>query len=432
MGDILFLVLSLWLALWIRNLEVPALAYFLEHFRAFILVYGVSLLVFYISGLYEKQTRLIKRILGARIAGAQATNTLLAAVFFFILPFAIAPKTILALYLLISVVLVSVWRFFVAPYFSIIERRKGLLIGRGPGVEEVFAQTRQNQKYYIQFIECVDPSRYSPGKLLEVVNDARAKGVSVIVLDTRDEIIRKELDSLYQQMISGLSFVEFSTFYEDLFDKVPLEHVDSNWLLESLPKQNFGYFLAKRILDLSGGILGMVLTAPFVLIAALALACTGGRPFIFHERIGQGGKHFNIIKLRSMLLNDHGDPVLQQKNRVTKIGYLLRRTRIDEFPQLVNILKGELSFIGPRPELPQIAKVYEREIPFYGVRYLIPPGLSGWAQIYDYDAPRGGADVERTKRKLSYDLYYLKNRSFGIDVAIALKTLRAIASFSGK
>ena len=91
-----------------------------------------------------------------------------------------------------------------------------------------------------------------------------------------------------------------------------------------------------------------------------------------------------------------------------------------------------MSFIGPRPELPSIAEVYEREIPYYSIRHLIAPGLSGWAQIYDYDAPRGGADVERTKRKLSYDLYYLKNRSFGLDMTIALKTLRALASFSGK
>jgi lipopolysaccharide/colanic/teichoic acid biosynthesis glycosyltransferase len=110
----------------------------------------------------------------------------------------------------------------------------------------------------------------------------------------------------------------------------------------------------------------------------------------------------------------------------------LRKTRIDELPQLWNVLKGELSFIGPRPELPKIAEVYERELPQYQLRHLISPGLSGWAQIHDADAPRGPADVLRTERKLSFDLYYLKHRSFGLDLAIAFKTVRTLVSFSGK
>ena len=108
-----------------------------------------------------------------------------------------------------------------------------------------------------------------------------------------------------------------------------------------------------------------------------------------------------------------------------------RKTRIDELPQLWNVFAGDLSFIGPRPELPKIAEVYEREIPQYRTRHLIAPGLSGWAQIHDADAPRGGADVLRTRRKLSFDLYYLKHRSIGLDIAIALKTMRALLSFSG-
>jgi lipopolysaccharide/colanic/teichoic acid biosynthesis glycosyltransferase len=118
-------------------------------------------------------------------------------------------------------------------------------------------------------------------------------------------------------------------------------------------------------------------------------------------------------------------------NQVTPLGRILRKTRIDELPQLWNVIVGDLSFIGPRPELPKLTEVYEQEIPQYRLRYLATPGLSGWAQIHDYDAPRGGADVVRTRRKLSFDLYYLKHRSFGVDIAIAVKTLRALLSFSG-
>lgn len=138
-----------------------------------------------------------------------------------------------------------------------------------------------------------------------------------------------------------------------------------------------------------------------------------------------------ILKLRTMLLDDRGDPELRARNRVTRLGALLRKSRIDELPQLINVLRGDLSFIGPRPELPSLVAEYQREIPYYGVRHMVTPGLSGWAQLYHTDAPRGGADVPRTRIKLSYDLYYLKHRSFGLDLAVALKTIRALLSFSG-
>ena len=174
-----------------------------------------------------------------------------------------------------------------------------------------------------------------------------------------------------------------------------------------------------------------IIAVPFIAVAAIVISIEGGAPFILPERIGKNGKIIRLIKLRTMLFNDNGIPELQKKNRVTAFGRMLRKSRVDELPQLWNILAGDLSFIGPRPEFPKIAEVYEREVHQYHIRHLIAPGLSGWAQIHDYDAPRGGADVERTKRKLSYDLYYLKHRSFGLDLAISAKTLRALSSFSG-
>jgi lipopolysaccharide/colanic/teichoic acid biosynthesis glycosyltransferase len=202
-------------------------------------------------------------------------------------------------------------------------------------------------------------------------------------------------------------------------------------LLESLPTHRAWYDIAKRLFDLLLAAILSVIALPFICVAAAFLFLENGAPFLYHERIGKGGRTFRIRKLRSMLFDDHGDPALHKKNRVTLLGSVLRKTRIDELPQLWNVLVGDLSFIGPRPELPKIAEVYEREIPQYRMRHLIAPGLSGWAQINDADAPRGGADVVRTRRKLSFDLYYLKHRSFGLDLAIAIKTLRALFAFSG-
>ena len=429
-GDAVLLLCSLWLALALRNLAFPSLRYYSEHLAIFTPVAIASLLIFFVAGLYERQTRLVKRVMGARIFGAQVANTILAALLFFFLPLPLAPKTILALYLLISVIIISAWRFFAAPLVSAGRRVPALLIGAGAAVEQTFDEVNRHRKYYVRFVAHVDTADASDS-LRDQVALHMEQGIRLIVLDPRDDRVRKELPELYDFMLSGVSFSEFGAFYESIFDQVPLAHIDHAWLLECLPKSHVGYDIAKAAADRLGAFLGLVVALPMIGAAAALLAFRGGSPFIFHERVGKGGVPFRIIKLRTMLFNDHGDPELQKKNRVTMLGKILRKTRIDELPQLINILRGELSFIGPRPELPSIAKTYQKEIPYYEARHLITPGLSGWAQIWDYDAPRGGADVERTRRKLSYDLYYLKHRSLGLDVVIALKTLRALVALSG-
>ncbi len=430
-GDFLLFVLSLWLALTVRVLHAPTFAHFFQNLVSFLPIFAISLFVFFVAGLYEKQTRMVKREMGSRILGAQIANTVIAAVAFFLLPLVIAPKTILLLYLLISVLLIQAWRFYITPRLSLRTRQLAVLVGRGAAVTETFEEVNGNNRYSIRFIEHIETSG-SEESLSARIRKAVHAGVRTVVLDTSDGHIRAELPALYDAMVAGVSFMEFSSFYEDVFDRVALEHIDYSWLLSSLPKRHILYGIAKRLFDIICAAIGLIFAVLLVVPAATALQLEAGTPFIFHERIGREGKSFRIIKLRTMLLNDHGDPELQKKNRVTTIGKFLRKTRIDELPQLFNVLKGELSFIGPRPELPKIAMVYQREIPYYEIRHVITPGLSGWAQIRDYDAPRGAADVERTRRKLSYDLYYLKNRSFGVDIAIALKTIRALISFSGK
>lgn len=431
-GDLLLLVCSLYLALTVRNLALPSGGYFLEHLVAFIPTFAISFIVFFIGGLYEKQTRLVRSTMSGRILTAQIANTVIAAVLFFLLPLEIAPKTILALYLLISVIVISAWRFFAIPYLSLSNKQKALLVGKGVAVHEVFDEINNNHRYRIRFSQHIDTADANPVVVAQAIVEAARNGVTSIVLDTRDPAVRQELSSLYEAMISGVEFHEFAAFYESIFDRVPLEHVDHAWLLECLPKQHFAYELGKRTIDTIGAFIGSILALVFILPAAAVLSLRGGTPFLLNERVGRGGKIIRIVKLRSMLFDDKGDPELRAKNRVTAFGKFLRKTRIDELPQLWNVLKGELSFIGPRPELPAIVSVYEEEIAYYAVRHLITPGLSGWAQIRDYDAPKGGADVERTARKLSYDLYYLKHRSFTLDLVIALKTLRALLSFSGK
>ncbi len=431
-GDFLILVASLWIALFLRNLAVPSFSYFEANFVPFLPIFLLSLVVFYIAGLYEKQTRPIRRVMGTRIAGAQIATVAIAAILFFILPLSIAPKTILGLYLVVSVIAESVWRFYrMNREVKEGRREAAILVGSGSAVRELFDEVQGNDWYRIQFLSHVETKGLVEGGVFAAVASGIKEGVRIVVIDTSDPVVAREMSKLSGLVTDGTLFLEFATQYEEIFDRVPLDHLDASALLESLPKHHAVYDLLKRIFDITLTIIGAIIAIPLVGVAALLLSFEGGIPFIFPERIGKNGRIIRLFKLRTMLFNDNGDPELQKKNRVTALGRMLRKTRIDELPQLWNIFVGDLSFIGPRPEFPKIAEVYEREVPQYRMRHLITPGLSGWAQIHDYDAPRGAADVVRTKRKVSYDLYYLKHRSFGLDLAIALKTVRALLSFSG-
>jgi len=429
-GDFLILVISLWATLVLRNLSLPSFSYFEINIVPFVPMFAISLAVFYVAGLYEKQTRPIRRVMGVRILGAQATTVAIAAVLFFILPFNIAPKTILIIYLCISVVGESAWRFHRMKHeLKTEDRVPALIVGTGRAVEELYEEVRENSRYLLHFVEHIDAS----GELAEKISLAIASGVRVIVLDISNPQIASHAQALYDRLASGVTFIDFATLYEEIFDRVPLGHLDSARLLESFPKQRAIYDALKRLFDVVLALLGSIIALPFVSIAAVILYMQNGTAFIHQDRIGKGGRTFKIIKLRSRALpyDDRGDPELQKKNYVTTFGQFLRKTRIDELPQLWNVLKGELSLIGPRPELPDIVAVYEREIPQYRMRHLIAPGLSGWAQVRDYDVPRGPADVVRTRRKLSFDLYYLKHRSFGLDLIIAINSISAIFAFSG-
>jgi len=429
-GDFLILVISLWATLVLRNLSLPSFSYFEINAVPFLPMFMLSLAVFYVAGLYEKQTRPIRRVMGIRIMGAQAATVSIAAVLFFILPFNIAPKTILIIYLCISVVAESVWRFHRMKHeLKTEDRVPALIVGTGLAVRELYEEVRENPRYLLHFVEHVEDS----DELAEKISLALEGGVRVVVLDISNPQIATRMPALYDRIASGVTFIDFATLYEEIFDRVPLGHLDSTRLLESFPKQRAIYDALKRLFDVVLASTGIVLAAPFVGTAAVILYLQNGAAFIHQDRIGKGGRTFKIIKLRSRALpyDDRGDPELQKKNHVTKFGQFLRKTRIDELPQLWNVLKGDLSLIGPRPELPDIVAVYEREIPQYRMRHLIAPGLSGWAQVRDYDAPRGPADVERTRRKLSFDLYYLKHRSFGLDLIIAVNSIRALFAFSG-
>ena len=291
-------------------------------------------------------------------------------------------------------------------------------------MKELWTEVNENPIYNLKFVYSVDLNRADEsGFWKEIVEKVYSEDVSVIVIDISNKNVEPVLPHLYNLIFSKINFIDMHKVYEDIFDRVPLSLLKYNWFLENISTTHrTAYDAVKRIMDIFLSLLFFIISLAFYPFIVLAIKLDDGRDIFFRqERMGENNKVFKILKFRSM-----------RDDEVTRAGKILRKTRLDELPQLINVLKGDLSLIGPRPELPRLVKIYSEQIPYYNVRHLIKPGLSGWAQIYHDSHPHHQADTLETKNKLSYDLYYIKNRSMLLDIKIALKTLRTLVSMAGR
>ncbi len=436
-GDFLAFLISLWLALFLRNLGVPSEELFLVHLVPFAMLFVVWILVFYIAGLYEKHTVILKSKLPSVLANTQLVNSALAVIFFYLIPFfGITPKTILFIYLFVSFILILVWRIY--GYFVIGRGRpnNAVLIGSGDEMKELYEEVNGNPIYNLTFISSVDLNRADEkGFWDEIVSYIYSENVSIIAIDLASKNVAPVLPHLYNLIFSKISFIDMNKIYEDIFDRVPISLLKYNWFLENISTTpRVVYDTLKRLMDVTVSFFLLIITLPLYPFIILAIKLEDGKNAFSHQdRVGQNNQSIRILKFRTMLFDDNGDWQNQgQINKVTRAGNFLRKTRLDELPQLWNVLVGELSLIGPRPEFPEAVKHYNQEVPYYNVRHLIKPGLSGWAQIYHDEHAHHEVDTFETKNKLSYDLYYIKNRSFLLDVKIALRTLKTLASIAGR
>ncbi len=437
LGDIALFVSSLWLMLLVRYLEWPTAERVDMHLKPFLLLSGIWLFVFYIAGLYDKHTTFLKSRLFGRIVSTQVINIILAALLFVLIPFNIAPKTNLVIYLVISVSLITWWRLKLFDNFSPKYRHKAILIANGEEAIELVDEVNNNDRYNYTFVRLIDEeaAKHTPDFEAKLLGLIEKEGIQIIVANPRGEHIERVLPSIFDLAFLQFEFIflDFHKVYEDTFDRVPLSSLRYDWFINHISQsKSLIYDMAKRLIDIvcaTALLLPSLLLLPFV--AAAIRYEDKGPIFYTTERLGLHNKPIHIFKLRTKNGSDSGDQALKSELVDTRVGAFLRKTRIDELPQLINVVKGDLSFIGPRPEMPALASVYAEKIPYYNTRHFIKPGLSGWAQINNYDAPRGGVDVERTNSKLSYDLYYLKNRSLLLDVQIALKTIATIVMRTG-
>ncbi|QQR82122.1 sugar transferase [Candidatus Campbellbacteria bacterium] len=435
LGDVLVLYFSLWVTLFLRRFEIPDMGALVSHFQPFTILFVLWLLVFFIAGLYDKHTTFLKKRIPSIILNAQVVNSILGIFFFYFIPyFGITPKTTLFIFLVVSFVCVVIWRRNSVLFFESPERQAAILIGSGNEMDELKREVNSNPRYGIFFASSIDLSNVSDLDFQkEIIERMYSENITTIVVDTKHENVVQVLPKLYNLMFSGVRFVDMHKVYEDIFDRVPLSLVQYSWFLENISAtRKFTYEFLKRGMDILIALPLLVVSLilfPFVYFAIRFE--DGGSMFISQDRVGKNNHTIRIFKVRTMTGSDSGNAVLASKYVVTKTGKILRTLRIDELPQLWNVLRGDISLIGPRPEFPAMVKLYEQEVPFYNVRHLIKPGLSGWAQIYHENHPHHGTDVGETRVKLSYDLYYIKNRNITLDLKIALKTVKTILSRAG-
>lgn len=351
--------------------------------------------------------------------------------FFYLIPlYGITPKTNLLIFLVIFTGLEFASRSLLNNIFQKSFKKSVMIVGANSQSLELDLFIKENPQLGYEIKSVID---ISSDKLKDISQTIQEDKIDIIVLSPEAYQVPKIIDIFYKSLEQKVGFMNLASFYELLTGMVPLGAINQVWFLENLNEGNKkAYEIVKRGNDMVFAvIIGLISLLFYPFIILLIKTTSRGPIFYKQKRVGRAGKTFEIIKFRTMKKDAEKDTgaVWASNNdpRITRVGRFMRKTRIDEFPQLWNILKGQMAFIGPRAERPEFNESL-KDIPFYEERYLVKPGLSGWAQINF----RYGASIADTAEKLKYDLYYIKNRSLVLDLGIALKTIRIMFQRSGK
>ncbi len=312
-------------------------------------------------------------------------------------------------------------------YKIFVKKKYVMLVGKNENAEIISKLLEEKQTYHIA--EWTISEKYK--EFDRIISE---KNISkLIITDSTDDIAFA--DEILRLKLKGIQVFDFINFYEKIEEKVPVLAIDKDYILFGS-----GYDILhatldqriKRLLDLFLTLSVGILTLPIMIISAIIVKLESRGPVFFKQsRIGLGNEPFTIYKFRSMKVHDenaHSKYAQDKDDRITRFGKFMRKSRIDELPQLINVLKGEMSFIGPRAEWDKLCKEYEKQIPFYKIRHSVKPGLTGWAQVkYPY-----GMGVEDALEKLRYDLYYIKHQNLAFDIMVLFKTVKIVVFGRGK
>jgi exopolysaccharide biosynthesis polyprenyl glycosylphosphotransferase len=420
-ADIFILYLTLFLVLLIRYGKINQ-SLINDHIGPFSVVFVLWLIIFYITGLYDigklkPNYEYFQQLMVSVVVGSGV-----AVLLFYLIPsFKISPKTSLAVFSLLFLIIESVWRWTLSSWFSGIKRNV-LIIGFGEEIKELENFIFQNPQigYKVKF-QIQNKEDANSEFIQQVIKE---NSINTIIIDNKSGWGEKIFDNLYKYMSGGVEIITLALAYETILKKLPISEVRDLSLVSEISRSRRVYESIKRPLELFLAIVMFcVFFIPMVIIYLLVRLTSKGPGIYKQKRVGKDEKEFVLYKFRTMRVDAEKDgPKWSWKNddRVTKVGKILRYTHLDELPQLWNVILGDISFVGPRPERPEFVKSLKEKIPYYEIRHIIKPGITGWAQVnYKY-----GSSIEDAIEKLQFDFFYLKNRSLTLDILIILKTVK--------
>jgi sugar transferase (PEP-CTERM system associated) len=406
---------------------------------------GVCQLCFYFGDLYNLKVVSDRREMFIRIVQALGVTSLILGVLYFWFPELVIGRGVFLIAAALVVLFVIGWRVawdWLAR--AVGPRERLLIIGTNPAAITLARELYNRRELGVEITGFITDNAATPigtpmvnpgviGGIEDIPELVRTRGVDRVVVSLVDARGRLPMDKLLDMKLAGVTFDHLASVYEEYTGKIAVENLRPSWLIFSSGfRKSVLVTASKRSLDMVVAVIGFAVTTPLMLLSALLIKLTSPGPLLYHQiRVGQNNKLFTIHKFRSMRVDaeKHTGAVWAQKNdtRITPIGRFLRKTRLDELPQLWNVIKGDMSLVGPRPERPEFVEELTKQIPFYGQRHAVKPGVTGWAQVsYTY-----GASVEDALEKLQYDLFYIKHLNLALDLFIIFKTAKTVVLRKG-
>ncbi len=457
LGDLVMLYAGLYAGLTLRYFSLPALDQrFSNLLYPFTYLFIVAAAIMFIVGLYDLGRAKNTWAFYQKIIITAAIWVLIGIIYFYINPRTlITPKTTLLLTSVSGFGLIALWRYFNNRFLSsVIWRNYVVFVGITPETIELIALMRAEPERGFDVVGVVGDGEALPSSLATVPQarqlselaqpngkqtmPAGRQAIHLIIVAPQFAADQNLLKELYQNLFRQAEIIDLAKFYETLMGRIPPFTFSESWFLTNLREQQKKiYDRFRALIDYAVALIIGIFFIPTLPLIALAIKLTSPGPIFFsQERVGRLDRPFRIYKYRTMrTLNADGSAetngpqfAATKDARVTAVGRFLRRTRLDEIPQFINILRGEMSLVGPRPERPEFVKQLTVAMPFYALRHLIKPGLTGWAQIHKSYY----GNIEENLFKLQYDLYYLKNRGPLLDLIILLKTINTLVKMAGR
>jgi len=451
-GDLTMFVASFFIAQVLRHQTYPSGDVTVRHVKLFAITYLMWILVNYINGLYDLRFRSNKIAFDRRIFSTALMSLVVGVVFFYIIPSrGITPKTILLFNVVIGYALLYAWRIGAERLLGISKLQTNVVfVGYSEDVSELVTLIEGDMSKGYRVCALVDPEKKLPphekvGMQTDIYHAIKTlrpiisnKRVDMVVIAGHLHGDEETMRELYELLFWPVQLIHLPAFYERLTGRIPPSTFSESWFLDHLRHADSPvYERWKSLMDYAAAlILGVILLLllPFV---ALAIKLTSRGPLFYSQkRVGKGGETFMLYKFRSMYaLTQDGSAEIggyeftrKDDERITPVGNFLRKMRIDELPQVLNLLRRDITLIGPRPERPDLVNELTEEMPYYPLRHVIKPGLSGWAVLHQNYADSKEASLV----KLQYDLYYIKNRSFLLDISIILRTFNVVLRLLGQ